>query len=82
MHQRAIMQGVFVVCLQDFSLVIASLHTAEIMLLWEKNIFDNIEIQISISQQRASITSTALVLTIRLRQLSAVGGIYKINSTR
>lgn len=46
----------------------------------EKNIFDNIEIQISISQQRASITSTALDLTMRLRQLSAVGGIYKINS--
>lgn len=45
-----------------------------------KHIFDNAEIQISISQQRASITSTALVLTIRLRQLSAVGGIYKINS--
>lgn len=46
----------------------------------KKNIFDNIEIQISISQQRASITSTALVLTMQLQQLSAVGGIYKINS--
>lgn len=55
------------------------------MLLWEKkerkNIFDNIEIQISISRYRASITSTALDLTIRLQQLSAVGGIWKINST-
>lgn len=45
-----------------------------------KDIFDNIEIQISISQQRVFFTSTALVLIIRLQQLSAVGGIYKINS--
>lgn len=56
------------------------LYVSQIMQLWEKNIFDNIDIEICISQQRASITSTALVLTIQLWQLSAVSEIYKIKS--
>lgn len=56
-------------------------YVSEIMLLWEKkNDFDNIEIEMSTPQQRASITSTAL--TIRLWQLSAVGGIYKMNTVQ
>lgn len=36
MHQRPIMQGVFAVCLLNFSLVIASLYVSEIMLLGEE----------------------------------------------
>lgn len=69
MHQRPITQDVLVVCLLDFSLVIASIHKYCMyhkLCSCEKNIYDNIDIEISISQQRASITSTALVLTIQL----------------
>lgn len=46
MHQRPIMQGVFIVCVLQSSVVTASLYVSEIKPLWKINIFDNIEIQI------------------------------------